>query len=78
MNKIINNIEKILDGCEKKTEAELFLIGELIMYILLTETNLDTLRNPIKRYKKLLSKLTMKKNTNQVLKYCKQTGLKAK
>ena len=50
--------------------------GEKIMFILLTKTNFENLKNPVKCLRKIVAKLSEKKNLEQVCKYCKLVGLK--
>ena len=76
MKDIIKTVENLMDGYERKNDAESYIVGEQIMLILYPKTNLHTLKNPIKCFKKIISKIAQKKDTQQVLKYCKLVGLK--
>lgn len=70
--KVIESMIKRIDNNENKNKA----IGEQIMLILLAKTNISTLKNPVKCFKKIVAKFVQKKESSHVLKYCRLVGLK--
>ena len=73
---VIKNMQYVMVDHETKPYEELVKIGENLMLNMLVFTNLQDLKNPMKSYRKILSKVASKKNTDQVLKYCRLVGLK--
>ncbi len=76
MRKILLEIKKIIDESNTNNYDLNFNNGEKIMFILLTKTNFENLKNPVKCLRKIVAKLSEKKNLEQVCKYCKLVGLK--
>lgn len=75
----MESIIKTIQSHANKTnnnESNNKAIGEQIMLILLTETNIETLRNPVKCFKKIVAKIVQKRELSHILKYCKLVGLK--
>lgn len=75
MKKILLEIKTIIDKSNTDNYDSNFINGEKIMFILLTKTNFKNLKNPIKCLRKIVAKLSQKKNLEQVYKYCKLVGL---
>lgn len=76
MESIIKTIQSIYNKKTDNDENKNKAIGEQIMLILLAETNIDTLRNPVKCFNKIVAKFVQKKELSHVLKYCRLVGLK--
>lgn len=75
MENIIKSIQSIINQSNNDDNHNK-VIGAQVMLILLTETNMDTLRNPVKCFKKIVLKIVQKKELSHVLKYCRLVGLK--
>jgi uncharacterized protein YjgD (DUF1641 family) len=75
MKKILLEIKMIIDESNTDNYDSNFINGEKIMFILLTKTNFENLKNSIKCLRKIVAKLSQKKNLDQVYKYCKLVGL---
>lgn len=75
MESIIQSIQSMINKSNNDDNHNK-AIGEQVMLILLAETNIDTLRNPVKCFKKIVAKIMQKKELSHILKYCKLVGLK--